>query len=152
MSTRPPLTRLSVPRHLIDVSAPGAAGHDAALVSQVPSAITHEGPDPALGQIAARFARLVTEAITGRRAPAQLVPVLGARSAAVLHGLGAVSRDARVRGVRWQSPRPGVIESAIQLGSRNGLWAVAVRLEYHQARWRAVALEVAPPGERHPRR
>ena len=145
MSTRPPLNRLSIPPFLVIAPTPQDPADEVAAPGP-------EAPDPALHRIAAGFYRVVAEALIGRRPLAQLLPLLDARPAAVVHGLAAQHPGARLSGVRCQAPRPGVIESTAHVSTGTGTWALATRLECHRGRWRAVAFEVAVVGERRPRR
>jgi len=109
-----------------------------------------------------RFVKLCVEVLNGYRPPAHLRRLAQPREAAavVAEGLSGAQRVARVRRassdrrrprrpapvavlrLRLCEPRAGAVEAAVVLMLGDRAWAMALRLEHHEASWLATALRL----------
>ncbi|MET8148380.1 Rv3235 family protein [Actinoplanes sp. NPDC049668] len=110
-----------------------------------------------------RFVKLCVEVFNGYRPPAHLRRFAQAREAAtvVAEGLSGAQRVAGVRlasssggarprrpapvavlRLRLCEPRAGAVEAAVVLMIADRVWAMALRLELHEASWVATALRL----------
>jgi len=108
-------------------------------------------PDPESTVTA--MVKAVVEVLAGIRQPAQLlrwvsrdvhatVSERAALTTRLRRGAPAATRHVVVRGVRVCHPADGVVEASAVVVDGSRVRAVAVRLEDHDGRWRATALEV----------
>lgn len=108
-------------------------------------------PDPAA--TVGAVVKAVVEVLAGIRPPAQLlrwvsrdvhatVSERAALTTRMRRGAPAPARQVVVRGVRVCRPAAGVVEASAVVVDGTRVRAVAVRLEDHDGRWRATALEV----------
>ena len=115
-----------------------AAGHDL------------PGPDPA--RLAALLARTWLEIRARRRPLTQLEPLLSPavrrRLASQVAGAGDTRSlaPARVRTVWTTAPEPSVCEAVVLVAQEGRITAIALRLERHRGRWRAVELAAPESG------
>ncbi|MBS3942130.1 MAG: hypothetical protein KG028_14315 [Actinobacteria bacterium] len=75
-----------------------------------------------------------------------VTPVVYRRLRQQLPGVRDLAPPARVSRVRVCSPAPGVCEAAVTVTANGRTTAVAVRLEHHLGRWRAVELTAPESG------
>lgn len=111
-----------------------------------PRSVRPLGDDPA--HVAAVLVAAWVEVRAGRRPVGQLTPLLSPamrrRLTAPGGGLhGGPPRPVRIRKVVARHPRPQVCEAVVLVERDHRVTAVAVRLERHLGRWRAV--EVTAP-------
>lgn len=114
--------------------------------------LTTAGPGPEPARLAGLLARAWLEVRVRRRPLAQLEPLLAPavvrRLKAQVVPCGAVdaSGPARVRRVRASRPSATACEAVVLVDQDARTTAIAVRLERHRGRWRAVELAAPESG------
>lgn len=149
---QPPL--LFEPEGAGGLGPPRPSGHHVLFVDEIGESVA--GSAAGAGAWSAALALAIAETLQGRRPVGQLCRWVDEQVLASLtvtlrrqpRSAGATLPPARLRSVRLQSPREGVVEAAahVQLAARST--AFAFRLETCYDRWLCTALDLGPA---HPR-
>ncbi|MEX2503942.1 MAG: Rv3235 family protein [Egicoccus sp.] len=139
--TRPPASRPPATR-------PPATRPASSRPARAPRRGGTEGPRPE--RLAALLVGVWLEVRAGLRPLRQLeplvTPVVHRRLVQQMPGVRGLAPLARVSRVRACSPTEGVCEAAVTVTANGRTTAVAVRLERHLGRWRAVELTAPEAG------